>query len=113
MGPDYQRPVVPTRAQYGEAPPTQDAATIAHLPWWNVFKDQELLSLIGEAVQNNRDLRTAIARVEQARALARVQKAQILPAIGANAAAGYGRGNISFPSEDPHSAALFSVDAQI
>ena len=91
MGPDYQRPVVPTPAQYRDAPPTQDAATIADLPWWNVFKDPELLSLLGEAVQNNRDLRTAVARVEQARALARIQKAQILPAIGANAAAGYGR----------------------
>ncbi len=113
MGPDYQRPVVPTPTQYRDAAPTQDPATIADLPWWNVFKDPELLSLIGEAVQNNRDLRTAVARVEQARALARIQKAQILPAIGANAAAGYGRGNLSLPTENPASAALFSVDAQI
>src|SRR5215470_14598741 len=113
MGPDYQRPVVPTPATYRDAPPTQDTATIADLPWWQVFKDPELASLIGEAVLNNRDLRVAVARVEQARALARVQKAQILPAIGANASAGYGRGNISFPTENPQSAALFSVDAQI
>jgi outer membrane protein, multidrug efflux system len=113
MGPDYQRPVVPTPAQYRDAPPTQDAATIADLPWWNVFKDPELLSLIGEAVQNNRDLRTAVARVEQFRALARIQKAQILPAIGANAAAGYGRGSLTVPSENPQSGAVYSVDAQI
>ena len=113
MGPDYQRPVVPTPAQYRDAPPSQEEATLADLPWWNVFKDPELLSLIGEAVQNNRDLRTAVARVEQARALARIQKAQILPAIGANAAAGYGRGNVSLPTENPQSAALFSIDAQV
>jgi len=113
VGPDYQRPVVPTPATYRDAPPTQDTATIADLPWWQVFKDPDLASLIGEAVLNNRDLRVAVARVEQARALARVQKAQILPAIGANATAGYGRGNISFPTENPQSAALFSVDAQI
>jgi len=113
VGPDYQRPVVPTPATYREAPTTQEADTIADLPWWQVFKDPELASLIGEAVQNNRDLRVAIARVEQARALARVQKAQILPAIGANAAAGYGRGNISFPSENPQSAAYFALDAQL
>ena len=113
MGPDYQRPVVPTPAQYRDAPPTQDTATIADLPWWNVFKDSELLNLLGEAVQNNRGLRVAIARVEQARALARVQKAQILPAVGANASAGYGRGNTLFPSEEPKSSAVYVVDAQL
>jgi outer membrane protein, multidrug efflux system len=113
MGPDYQRPVVPTPATYRDAPPTKEEATIADLPWWQVFKDSELLSLIGEAVQNNRDLRTAVARVEQARAQARIQKAQILPAVGANAAAGYGRGNVSLPSETPQSGAVFSVDAQM
>jgi outer membrane protein, multidrug efflux system len=113
MGPDYQRPVVPTPAEYRDAAPGQDAATIADLPWWSVFKDPELLNLLGEAVQNNRDLRVAIARVEQARAVARIQKAQILPAVGANASAGYGRGNLTFPSEDPRSGAVFSVDAQL
>lgn len=113
MGPDYQRPVVPTPAEYRDAAPGQDAATIADLPWWTVFKDPELLSLIGEAVQNNRDLRVAIARVEQARALARIQKAQILPAVGANAGASYGRGSLTLPSEDPRSSAVFTVDAQL
>jgi outer membrane protein, multidrug efflux system len=113
MGPDYQRPVVPTPAQYRDAPPTQDNTTIADLPWWTVFKDPELAALIGEAVQNNRDLRVAIARVEQARALARIQKAQILPAIGANAGASYGRGSIALPTENPQSGAIFSVDAQV
>jgi outer membrane protein, multidrug efflux system len=113
MGPDYQRPVVPTPASYRDAPPGQDQTTIAELPWWSVFKDPELLNLLGEAVQNNRDLRVAIARVEEARALARIQKAQILPALGANAAASYGRGSLTVPTENPQSGAIFSVDAQI
>ena len=113
MGPDYQRPVVPTPATYRDAPPGQDATTIADLPWWSVFKDPELLNLLGEAVQNNRDLRVAIARVEEARALARIQKAQILPAIGANAGASYGRGSLALPTENPTSGAIFSVDAQV
>ncbi len=113
MGPDYQRPVVPTPAAYRDAPPTQDAATIADLPWWTVFKDPELQSLLAEAVQNNRDLRAAVARVEQARALARIQKAQILPAVGANAGASYGRGSLTAPSENPVSGAVFTLDAQV
>ncbi|HUM11148.1 MAG TPA: efflux transporter outer membrane subunit [Myxococcaceae bacterium] len=113
MGPDYQRPVVPTPATYRDAPPTQDAATIADLPWWTVFKDPELQSLLAEAVQNNRDLRAAVARVEQARALARIQKAQILPAVTANAGASYGRGSLTAPSENPVSGAVFTLDAQV
>jgi len=105
--------VVPASAYYRDAPPGQDQTTIADLPWWSVFKDPELLNLIGEAVQNNRDLRVAIARVEEARALARIQKAQILPAIGANAGASYGRGSLVLPSENPQTGALFTVDAQV
>lgn len=111
LGPSYERPVVPTPASYRSQTPTQDAATIADLPWWTVFKDPELVSFIGEAVENNRDLRAAVARMEQARALARVQKAQILPALGADAAAGYGRGSILAPSESPASGARFALDA--
>jgi multidrug efflux system outer membrane protein len=113
MGPDYQRPVVPTPASYRDAPPGPDQTSIADLPWWSVFKDPELLNLLGEAVQNNRDLRVAVARVEQARALARIQKAQILPAIGANAGASYGRGSLTLPSENPQTGALYTVDAQV
>jgi multidrug efflux system outer membrane protein len=112
MGPDYQRPVVPTPATYRDQAPTQDTATIADLPWWTVFKDPQLQSLLAEAVQNNRDLRAAVARVEQARALARIQKAQILPAVDLNAAGSYGRrGALVSPAEDPKHSAVFEVDA--
>ncbi|HZX44004.1 MAG TPA: efflux transporter outer membrane subunit [Myxococcaceae bacterium] len=113
MGPDYQRPVVPTPATFRDQGPTQDTASIADLPWWTVFRDPELQSLVAEAVQNNRDLRAAIARVEQARALARIQKAQILPAVSANASGGYGRGSLTLPTENPKSSAVFEVDAQL
>ena len=113
MGPDYQRPVVPTPANYRDQAPTQDTSTFADLPWWQVFQDPELAGLIGEAVQNNRDLRAAVARVEQARALARIQKAQILPAVTANAGASYGRGSLTLPTEDPKTGAAFEVDAQL
>jgi multidrug efflux system outer membrane protein len=112
MGPDYQRPVVPTPAAYRDQAPTQDTATIADLPWWTVFQDPELQALLGEAVENNRDLRAAVARVEQARALARIQKAQILPAVDVNAAASYGRrGGLVTPTEDPKLGSAFEIDA--
>jgi outer membrane protein, multidrug efflux system len=112
MGPDYKRPVVPTPSSFRDQGPTPDNASIADLPWWTVFKDPELQVLLAEAVQNNRDLRAAIARVEQARALARIQKAQILPAVDVNAAASYGRrGGVVTPTEDPTKSAVFTVNA--
>jgi len=113
MGPDYQRPPIQSPANFRDQTPTQDTQSIADLPWWNVFQDPVLVQLVGEAVQNNRDLRGAVARVAQARALARVQKAQILPALTANAGASYGRGSLQFPTESPTTGAVFEVDAQM
>lgn len=113
MGPDYQRPVVVTPTSYRGEAPTQDPASIADLPWWTVFNDPELTALVSEAVQNNRDLRATFARMEQARALARVQKAQILPAVGANAVGAYGRGTLVAPTENPTSGANFALDATL
>ena len=113
MGPDYQRPPIQSPTNYRDQEPTQDTKTIADLPWWQLFQDPVLVRLVGEAVQNNRDLRGAVARVAQARALARVQKAQILPALTANAGASYGRGSLTLPTENPTTGAIFEVDAQL
>ncbi len=113
VGPDYRRPVLPTPALYRDQPPTADNATIADLPWWAVFQDPDLVQLIREAIQNNRDLRATVARVEQARALARISKAQLLPAVAANAGASYGRGSLILPSEVSGRSAVFEVDAQL
>lgn len=90
VGPHYQRPAVSTPANFRG----QDAATsdsIADLPWWNLFADQTLQSLIHTAVVNNHDLRAAAARVEQARELAAESHAQYLPQIGYEAGLSEGK----------------------
>ncbi len=81
VGPRYKRPPVDTPAVFRGQDPAQ-AASIADLPWWNVFQDPDLQQLIRTAVANNRDLRVAAARVEQARQLAAQSHAQYLPKIG-------------------------------
>ena len=48
-------------------PPAQ-AASIADLKWFEVFKDEKLQELIRTALERNYDLRDAVARVEEARA---------------------------------------------
>jgi outer membrane protein, multidrug efflux system len=81
LGPNYTRPTVDTpgatRGQQG-AP---DAASLADLPWWEVFKDPALRTLVEEAIHGNHDLRAAAARVEQARNEIAVARADMLPQI--------------------------------
>jgi multidrug efflux system outer membrane protein len=64
-GPKYKRPpiVAPeeTRGQIGPA----EAASLADLPWWQVFQDPVLQQLVTDAIRDSFDFRTAILRVER------------------------------------------------
>ena len=55
--------------------------------WWRVFGEPALDDLVSRALANNQDLRAAVARVEQARAIAGVARSQYWPqlAVGAEA----------------------------
>lgn len=53
--------------------------------WQEFFTDSKLTSLIGLALDNNRDLKTAALNIERARALYRIQRSQSLPSIAASA----------------------------
>ena len=45
-----------------------DEASLADRPWWDLFSDPALRSLVDEALKNGQDVRIAAARVEEARA---------------------------------------------
>ena len=84
-GPNYKRPLVPVPdGFYGEqtrAAAVAEARSLADAPWWDVFDDPVLKSLIDEALRNGFDARTAAARVEEARAQYGVARSQSLPAV--------------------------------
>ncbi|WP_432720495.1 efflux transporter outer membrane subunit [Jeongeupia wiesaeckerbachi] len=80
MGPDYQRPALDMPKQLGVA---SSPATLPTLTWESYFTDPALPPLISDALANNRDLRVAVARVEEARALYGIQKADALPSFSA------------------------------
>lgn len=88
VGPNYtQPPVNPPedfRSQVGPA----EAASLADLPWWKVFRDKSLQDLIVTALAHNYDLQLASARVEQARALVGVAASQFYPQVGYQGFAG-------------------------
>jgi multidrug efflux system outer membrane protein len=63
--------------------------SFADLPFWEVFEDPRLLALLRAALAGNYDLVSAAARVEQARALAGVSTAALLPAVNLRAGTSY------------------------
>jgi multidrug efflux system outer membrane protein len=82
VGPDYKRPTTtPPETFRGQTGP-EEAASLADLPWWEAFRDPTLQELLQAALANNYDLRVAVARVEQARALAARARGAFFPSIG-------------------------------
>jgi multidrug efflux system outer membrane protein len=82
VGPAYKRPDVAPVAEFRSQVGPAEATSIADLPWWGVFNDTALQSLITEALKNNYDLQVAVSRIEQARALVGVARADFYPQIG-------------------------------
>jgi multidrug efflux system outer membrane protein len=79
LGPDYRRPELPAPAVYRDQ--SAESASIADLPWFEVFRDEALQVLVREALESNRDLLAAAARVEQSRELAAVQRSELFPQL--------------------------------
>ena len=81
VGPKYKKPTFqPPPTFYTEAQASSDS--IADLGWWDLFKDPVLQGLIREAFNNNYDLKLAVSRVEQERALLGVTRSQYYPQVG-------------------------------
>jgi len=80
VGPKYKRPAAtPPDKFYTETAPS--AASLADLPWWEVFKDPQLQSLIQDALKNNYDVRIAATRIEQARQQAAIAHSLFYPQL--------------------------------
>jgi multidrug efflux system outer membrane protein len=86
LGPDYARPPVATPEKWRDLAATE--ASIANIPWWELFQDDELRRLIGIALEENRDLQIAIERIEEARALYGFSRSDLYPQVDARAAGG-------------------------
>jgi multidrug efflux system outer membrane protein len=89
MGPDYKRPVVPEPEEYREEE-FPAAESIADTPWWELFGDPVLVALIDSALVNNRDLRTSVARITEARAALGIVRSQLFPRLDYAADGSYG-----------------------
>ena len=91
LEPPYTRPALPVPAAYADVAPaatgnpaalSEPAPSAAQIQWQRYFADPVLHDLINTALANNRDLRTALLRVEEARALYGIQRADQFPTLG-------------------------------
>ncbi|MBM2768615.1 efflux transporter outer membrane subunit [Burkholderia anthina] len=94
LAPRYERPAAPVPGSYA---PVDDGAAAAAAAaaatsadaallddWRGYFTDPALQAWIDAALANNRDLRIAAARLDEARALYGVQRADLMPPVDAN-----------------------------
>ena len=101
--------VTPTGADAGAETP---ALPMADIGWRDFFADPRLEEVVALALDNNRDLRVAILNVERARAQYRIQRADRLPSLGAEAVMERVGGDV--PVSESHTAgvglAAFELD---
>ena len=78
-GPDYRRPdlALPETWRLGDA----TTNSLADLPVAELYRDPVLNDLIATALSNSPDVRAALARIEQAAAALRIQRADYWPAL--------------------------------
>ncbi len=79
LGPDYEAPRLEAPASYPQ--PATTGASIANLPWWEVYQDPVLQELVRIAIAENQDLGIAIWRIEEARARYGVTRADQFPSF--------------------------------
>ena len=85
LGPDYLRPRLLIPENHRGVVGAPAAESLADLPWWELFRDPVLQDLTRESLQQNFDLRIAVARVEQARAQVGVTRSFLFPQVNFNA----------------------------
>ncbi len=89
LAPDYARPAAPVDntwpASGGKVAATGTDESVATPGWRSFFVDTRLHQLIDFALANNRDLRETALNIIKARAQYRIQRAELLPTVSADA----------------------------
>lgn len=84
--PKYIKPELPTAPTY-VGPAAGAGLRATDIAWRAFFRDPQLQALIERALVNNRDLRIAVLRIDEARGQYRIQRAERLPFVAVDAGA--------------------------
>lgn len=95
VGPNYERPDVPTPVRYKEAPAQTPAPASPPDAWWTLFTDPVLDDLEAQVEVSNQNLAAAQAAYEQALTVIREQRATLFPTATLDASASHTAGSAS------------------
>lgn len=93
-GVDMRKPEV-------ELPPLTAATPAGIDRFWTQFNDPQLNALVDEALRANLDLRTAMARVDEARALLQLARSSLYPSVDAQVSASRSRRSTAIANNFP------------
>ena len=83
MGPDYSRPDIPTSDSFRMAEEPKDLPSLANMPWWELYKDEELQRLVRIALEENKDLKRAVANIDEFQARLYTARVDFAPQFSA------------------------------
>ncbi len=109
VGPNLEKPVVDTEEQFRFDSVAGDS--MVNLAWWDLYDDPLLDTMIFLALEHNRDVKTALSRIEQAYAVLGVSRADLFPQIGYELSATYGKPDPSGAGAD--AAPLFVITPNV
>ncbi|WP_029146814.1 efflux transporter outer membrane subunit [Methylophilus sp. 5] len=109
--PEYFRPAAPVPEAYPGQPANETVTEAPPLTWQSYFADADLQKLIQVGLEHNRDLKTAVLRMDEAKATYGIQKADRLPTIQGNL--NYDRNRTVFSSSQAFEAELYKAGVGI
>jgi multidrug efflux system outer membrane protein len=83
--PNYERPLAPVPVAWPDSVKLKTTTGLVVTDWQHYFPDPRLQALIAAALENNRDLRIATARIAEARAQYGIQRADRMPSLNLSA----------------------------
>ena len=103
FAPTYKAPptVAPPAAAFqelGDWKKAEPMDALARGAWWSIFQDPQLDALEVKAGDANQNIQAAFARLQQARAETRIQRAGLFPSLNLDSAATRNRASPNSPS---------------
>lgn len=98
MGPDYSRPDISTSDSFRMAEEPKDLPSLANMPWWDLYRDEELQRLIRIALEENKDLKQTVASIDEFQARLSTARMDFVPQLSATGNVPAARlGGVRFP----------------
>lgn len=92
VGPNYKQPVTKVNQSFSNTTSNLVPEEVS-IEWWKQYNDPQLVSLVDQALTNNHDLRIAMARIKEARAMRNLTRLDQIPTV--RSGAGYTKGTTS------------------